>query len=57
MKLSKLINIDRQVVPKWVAKYIPDLLLKSISNKDYTYLVNYYKENPNLLYNSNSIFK
>jgi len=55
-KVSILLGIDRQVVHIWMAKYMPELLLKSKNNKDYTNLVNFYKENQNLLKKSNYIF-
>lgn len=55
MRVSEILGINRQVVHIWMAKYLPDLLLKSLNKKNYEDLVIYYKNNKELLKNSNYI--
>lgn len=56
-KVGNYLNIDKQYVTRWMAKYMPNELLSAKTNKDYSKLVQYYKDNPHYLYNSNFLFK
>ena len=54
-KIHEILKIDRQSIPNWMAKYMPDVLKVAFNNKDYTELIEYYKNNKYLLKNSNYI--
>lgn len=51
IKLSNLLNLNRSTCIIWMAKYMSDILVKSYSSIDFTEMINYYKNNENLLYN------